>query len=118
MMLKAPTAVSIIRMPRRRSLRSVTGRQPREQALREACECRQVLLVGPVRIARVGERRDDDAPAVRQLGMHDLGERVVGVADLALVYRAFRESAAHAAVARDARPPQALAHVLAGGGAE
>src|SRR5688572_27685215 len=118
MMLKAPTAVSIMTTPRRRSLRSVTGRQPFEQSLREPGKRRQVLLVRPVRIARIGERRDDDAAAVRQLGMDDLGERVVGVADLALVNRALGESTAHAAVPRVARPAQAFAHVVAGGGAE
>ena len=83
---------------------SVIGRrQALEQELGENGEARQVLVVGTVGVAAIGERGDDHAPAVRQLGMNDLREGVVGVADLALVARALRETAAHETVARDGR---------------
>src|SRR6185503_16838679 len=55
---------------------------------------------------------DDEAPPVREFRMHDLRERVVGVADLAFVGGALRETAAHAAVLRDRRAAQARADVF------
>src|SRR5262245_59707483 len=101
MTAKTATAMTMKTMPRRRPSWSVIGRrQPLEQELRKAREHGEVLLVRSVRVAAVRECGDDETASVGQLGMYDLGESVVGVADLALVLRAFRKSAAHEAVLR------------------
>src|SRR5262245_31451666 len=115
MIPKIPTAAIISVMPRNRCARSAIGIwKPRNEEPREARERGQVLLVGAIRIAAVRERGDDQSPAVRQLRVHDLGERVVGVTDLALVERAVRKAAAHAAVLREARPAQPRSDVVGG----